>query len=89
VEWVVKARDEDGLDRARETSGGHRSIAKTMTHVGILTMPDRRLFRGSLALVGANVSDFGLRRALISQLSREDSSIVMLVSLVLLCVRFS
>lgn len=76
VEWTVKARDQDGLDRARQTIEEALEHAKTMTHVGFLTMPDRKLFPRIVGSRGANVSRLRAETGADITVSREDSSIV-------------
>ena len=76
VDWTVKARDQDGLDRARQTIEEAIEHAKTMTHVGFLTMPDRRLFPRIVGSRGANVSRLRAETGTDITVSREDSSIV-------------
>lgn len=76
VEWTVKARDQDGLERARQTVEEAVEHAKTMTHVGFLTMPDRSLFPRIVGSRGANVSRLRAETGADITVSREDSSIV-------------
>ena len=76
VEWTVKARDQDGLERARQTIEEAIEHAKTMTHVGFLTMPDRSLFPRIVGSRGANVSRLRAETGADITVSREDSSIV-------------
>lgn len=76
VEWIVKARDQGGLDRAREAIEEAIEHAKTMTHVGFLTMPDRRLFPRIVGTRGANVSRLRAETGADITVSREDSLIV-------------
>ena len=76
VEWTVKARDQAGLDRARETIEEAIEHAKTMTHVGYLTMPDRSLFPRIVGTRGANVSRLRAETGADITVSREDCSIV-------------
>ena len=76
VEWTVKAHDQDGLDRARETIEEAIEHAKTMTHVGFLTMPDRSLFPRIVGSRGANVSRLRAETGADITVSREDNSIV-------------
>lgn len=76
VEWIVKARDQGGLDRARETIEKAIEHAKTMTHVGFLTMPDRTLFPRIVGSRGANVSRLRAETGADITVSREDSLIV-------------
>ena len=87
VEWEVKARDQGGLDRARETIEEAIEHAKTMTHVGFLTMPDRSLFPRIVGSRGANVSRLRAETGADITVSREDNSIVIAgESYFLLCV---
>jgi len=87
VEWTVKARDQSGLDRARETIEEAIEHAKTMTHVGFLTMPDRSLFPRIVGSRGANVSRLRAETGADITVSREDSSIVIAgESYLVLCV---
>jgi hypothetical protein len=87
VEWTVKARDQRGLDSARETIGEAVEHAKTMTHVGFLTMPDKTLFPRIVGSRGANVSRLRAETGADITVSREDSSIVIAgESCFLLCV---
>ena len=76
VEWTVKARDQDGLDRARETIEEAIGHAKTMTHVGFLMMPDRRLFPRIVGSRGSNVSRLRAETGADITVSREVSLIV-------------
>ena len=76
VEWTVKARDQDGLEHARQTIEGAVEHAKTMTHVGFLTMPDRKLFPRIVGSRGANVSRLRAETGADITVSREDNSIV-------------
>ena len=76
VEWTLKARDQKGLDRARETIEDAIEHAKKMTHVGFLTMPDRTLFPRIVGTRGANVSRLRADTGADITVSREDSSIV-------------
>ena len=76
VEWTVKAHDQSGLDRAREAVEEAVEHAKTMTHVGFLTMPDRSLFPRIVGSRGANVSRLRAETGADITVSREDSSIV-------------
>ena len=76
VEWTVKARDQGGLDRARETIEEAIEHAKTMTHVGFLTMPDRRLFPRIIGSRGSNVIRLRAETGADITVSREDSLIV-------------
>ena len=76
VEWTLKARDQGGLDRARMTIEEAIEHAKTMTHVGFLTMPDRSLFPRIVGSRGANVSRLRAETGADITVSREDNSIV-------------
>lgn len=76
VEWTVRARDQSGLDRARQTIEEAMERAKTMTHVGFLTMPDQSLFPRIVGTRGANVSRLRAETNADITVSREDSSIV-------------
>lgn len=76
VEWTLKARDQNGLDRARVTIEEAIEHAKTMTHVGFLTMPDRTLFPRIVGSRGANVSRLRAETGADITVSREDNSIV-------------
>ena len=76
VEWTVKARDQGGLDHARQTIEEAIVRAKTMTHVGFLTMPDRSIFPRIVGSRGANVSRLRAETGADITVSREDSSIV-------------
>ncbi|KAF9653203.1 SCP160 protein [Thelephora ganbajun] len=87
VEWIVKARDQGGLDRACKTIEEAIEHAKTMTHVGFLTMPDRSIFPRIVGSRGANVSRLRAETGADIIVSREDSSIVVTgESYFLLCV---
>ena len=76
AEWTVKARDQGGLDRAREIIEEAIEHAKTMTHVGFLMMPDRKLFPRIVGSRGANVSRLRAETGADITVSREDTLIV-------------
>ena len=87
LEWTVKARDQSGLDHAREIIEEAIEHAMTMTHVGFLTMPDRSLFPRIVGTRGANVSRLRAETGADITVSREDSMIVIAgESYFLLCV---
>ena len=76
AEWVFKARDQAGLDRALKTVQDAIKHAEEMSHVGFLTLPDRSLFPRIVGSKGANVARLRNESGADITVSRDDSTIV-------------
>lgn len=77
-EWILKARDEAGLERAQGLIKEAVEHAENMSHVGFLTLPDRSTFPRIVGSKGANVSRLRADTGADITVSRENSTIVII-----------
>ncbi|KAJ4001605.1 hypothetical protein F5050DRAFT_1803127 [Lentinula boryana] len=78
--WTLKARDQTGLERAEKLVNEAIEHAKTMNFVGFLTLPDRSTFPRIVGSKGANVMRIRNETGADVQVSRENSTIVIIGS---------
>ncbi|KAF5370733.1 hypothetical protein D9758_001901 [Tetrapyrgos nigripes] len=76
--WTLKARDQAGLERAQSAVKDAVEQAGRMTHVGFLTLPDRTMFPRIVGSKGANVQRLRQETGADIQVSRENSTIVIM-----------
>jgi len=76
--WILKARDQAGLERAEGLVQEAINHAATLTHVGLLTLPDRSLFPKIVGSKGANVARLRNETGADITVSRENSTIVII-----------
>lgn len=76
--WTLKAKDQAGLERAEKLIQGAIDHAATLTHVGLLTLPDRSLFPKIVGAKGANVARLRNETGADITVSRENSTIVII-----------
>jgi hypothetical protein len=74
--WTLKARDQAGLERAKDMIQDAIRRAEGMSHVGFLTLPDRSLFPRIVGSKGANVTRLRTETGADITVSREDTTIV-------------
>jgi hypothetical protein len=77
-EWTLKARDQVGLERAQNCIQDAIEHAKSMSHVGFLTLPDRSVFPRIVGTKGANVARLRAQTGADITVSRENSTIVII-----------
>lgn len=82
--WTLKARDQEGLDKAQALIADAIKHAEQMSHVGYLTMPDRSSFPRIVGSKGANVSRLRQETGADITVSREDSTITIIGEVVTL-----
>lgn len=76
--WTLKARDQEGLDKAQTLVADAIKHAEQMSHVGYLTMPDRAPFPRIVGSKGANVSRLRQETGADITVSREDTTITII-----------
>ncbi|PFH53804.1 hypothetical protein AMATHDRAFT_1030 [Amanita thiersii Skay4041] len=76
--WTLKARDQAGLDRAKNMIRDAIQSAERMSHVGFLTLPDRSLFPRIVGAKGSNVTRLRNETGADITVSKEDSTIVII-----------
>ncbi|KAF9075421.1 hypothetical protein BDP27DRAFT_1212369 [Rhodocollybia butyracea] len=74
--WTLKARDQEGLDRAQKLIQEAIGHAERMSFVGFLTLPDRSAFPRIVGSKGANVMRLRSETGADITVSRENSTIV-------------
>ncbi|KAI0321166.1 hypothetical protein OF83DRAFT_1168679 [Amylostereum chailletii] len=77
-EWSLKARDEEGLEKAKKTIREAVERAEGMTHVGFLTLPDRTSFPRIVGSKGANIVRLHNQTGADITVSRETNTIVVM-----------
>ncbi len=78
--WSLKARDEAGLEKARNLIADAIASAEKMTSVGFLTLPDRSVFPRIVGSKGANVARLRNETGADITVSRENNTIVIIGS---------
>jgi hypothetical protein len=77
-EWVLKARDDSGLEQAQKLLKEAIEQAGNMSHVGFLTLPDRSVFPRIVGTKGANVARLRNETGADITVSRENNTIVII-----------
>ena len=77
-EWTMKARDQNGLDRAKKAIQEGIERAQAMTHVGFLTLPDRSSFPRIVGTKGSNIARLHEETGADITVSRDNNTIVIL-----------
>ncbi|KAI0051918.1 SCP160 protein [Auriscalpium vulgare] len=75
--WTLKARDEAGLEKAKNTLQQALERAEAMSHVGFLTLPDRNSFPRIVGSKGSNIARLHAETGADITVSRENSTIVL------------
>jgi hypothetical protein len=83
-EWTLKARDQAGLDKAKQLLKEAIERAETMSHVGFLTLPDSSLFPRIVGSKGSNVARLRAETGAEITVGRENSIITIIGTLNLL-----
>ncbi|KAJ3829948.1 hypothetical protein F5880DRAFT_1607106 [Lentinula raphanica] len=78
--WTLKARDQAGLERAEKLVQEAIEHAKSMSSIGFLTLPDRTAFPRIVGSKGANVMRIRQETGADVQVSKENSTIVIIGS---------
>ncbi|GAW04289.1 KH domain-containing protein [Lentinula edodes] len=78
--WTLKARDQGGLERAAKLVHDAIEHAKGMSFIGFLTLPDRSTFPRIVGSKGANVMRIRNETGADIQVSRENSTIIIVGS---------
>ncbi|TRM69469.1 hypothetical protein BD626DRAFT_392577 [Schizophyllum amplum] len=78
--WTLKARDQEGLDKAKSAVEDAVKAAERMSHVGFLTMPDRSTFPRIVGSKGSTVARLRNETGADITVSRENSTIVIIGS---------
>ncbi|KAF9051139.1 hypothetical protein BDZ89DRAFT_1088665 [Hymenopellis radicata] len=78
--WSLKARDDAGLEKARNLIADAIASAEKMTSVGFLTLPDRSVFPRIVGSKGANVARLRNETGADITVSRENNTIVIIGS---------
>ncbi|CAK5265692.1 unnamed protein product [Mycena citricolor] len=76
--WTLRAKDQAGLDRAEKQVKEAIASAERMSHVGLLTLPDRSAFPRIVGSKGANVLRLRNETGADITVSRENNTIVIL-----------
>lgn len=76
--WTLKARDQEGLDKAQKLIADAVKHAEQMSHVGYLTLPDRSSFPRIVGSKGANVARLRQETGADITVSREDTTITII-----------
>ncbi|TFK73937.1 SCP160 protein [Pluteus cervinus] len=76
--WTLKARDQAGLDYAQSAVEDAIKHAERMSHVGLLTLPDRSSFPRIVGTKGANVARLRNETGADITVSREDNTITII-----------
>jgi len=79
-EWILKARDQASLERAKKLVQDAIENAECMSHIGFLTLADRATFPRIVGSKGTNVSRLRAETGADITVSREDSTIVIIGS---------
>jgi hypothetical protein len=74
--WNLKARDQSGIDKANDAIRDAIEKAKTATHVGFLTLPDRSSFPRIVGTKGANIARLHEMTNANIIVGRENSTII-------------
>jgi hypothetical protein len=74
--WNLKARDQSGMDKAKDAIRDGIEKAKTATHVGFLTLPDRSSFPRIVGTKGSNVARLHEMTNANIFVGRENSTII-------------
>lgn len=78
VDWTLKARDEEGLERAKKAIADAIADAEKCSSVGFLTLPDRSAFPRIVGTKGANVARLRAETGAEITVSRENNTIVII-----------
>lgn len=78
--WTLKAKDQEGLDKAKKLLVDALAQAERMSHVGFLTLPDRTMFPRIVGAKGANVARLRNETGADITVSRENTTIVIIGS---------
>ena len=76
--WTLKARDQAGLDYAQKAVEDAIKHAEQMSHVGLLTLPDRSSFPRIVGTKGANVARLRNETGADITVSRENNTITII-----------
>lgn len=74
--WNLRARDQSGMDRAKDAIRDAIEKAKTATHVGFLTLPDRSSFARIVGAKGSNIARLHEMTNANIIVGRENSTII-------------
>jgi len=74
--WTLKARDQSNIDKAKDAIGEAIEKAKTATHVGYLTLPDRSSFPRIVGAKGSNIARLHEMTNANIHVGRENSTII-------------
>lgn len=80
--WTLKAKDQEALDKAQKLIADAITQAARMSHVGFLTLPDRSMFPRIVGSKGANVSRLRNETGADITVSRENTTIVIIGTLI-------
>jgi hypothetical protein len=75
-EWTLKARDQEGLDKAIKLIQEATEHAKSMSHAGFLTLPDRSVFPRIVGKQGVNVKNLRMETGADIIVGRDNNVIV-------------
>ncbi|KAL1695551.1 hypothetical protein GGG16DRAFT_86381 [Schizophyllum commune] len=78
--WTLKARDQEGLDRAKAAVEEAIKAAERMSHVGFLTLPDRSVFPRIVGSKGSTVARLRNETGADITVGRENNTIVIIGS---------
>lgn len=81
--WNLKARDQSGMDKAKDAIRDAIEKAKMATHVGFLTLPDRSSFARIVGTKGSNIARLHEMTNANIIVGRENSTIIITGSFVL------
>ena len=76
--WTLKARDQEGLDRAKAAVEEAIKAAERMSHVGFLTLPDRSVFPRIVGSKGSTVARLRNETGADITVGRENNTIVII-----------
>lgn len=76
--WTLKARDEAGLEKAKELIADAIRQAEECSSVGFLTLPDRTAFPRIVGSKGANVARLRSETGAEITVSRENNTITII-----------
>ena len=74
--WNLKARDQSGMDKAKDAIRDAIEKAKTATHVGFLTLPDRSSHARIVGAKGSNIARLHEMTNANIIVGRENSTII-------------
>ena len=74
--WNLKARDQPSIDKAKDAITEAIEKAKTATHVGFLTLPDRSSFARIVGAKGSNIARLHEMTNANIHVGRENSTII-------------